>query len=276
MKSFKERCIELRKQDKSISEIMEITGRPKTSVYQHIKDLPLSALRVQKYRARAARHIRKFAIARKGKSNRLFAYFDTWTPGRVLLVAHLMFDGEIMRKRCVYHNRSIALISRVEALMGDLYEYAPARYQDSVTGVRSIGYHNVELSAYLHTKAQELLRVIGTISIDMKREFVRAFFDDEGYIDFLPARNRRRIRGYQKNMRILKLIRQLLDDLGVQSRVVLPNEVQIVGKGNLERFEQEINFSPGIYMNGNRSNSRWKIDVEKRELLKQAITSFKN
>ena len=114
------------------------------------------------------------------------------------------------------------------------------------------------------------------MSLDFKREFIRAFFDDEGCMDFRPKNNVRRIRGYQKDVLILKIIKTLLADLNIESRVILPNEVVISGKENLMRFEREINFSPGVYMNGNRSNSRWKKHVEKRELLRQAIASFKN
>ena len=33
MNAFKEKCIELRKQDYTLSEIVEVTGRPKTSVH---------------------------------------------------------------------------------------------------------------------------------------------------------------------------------------------------------------------------------------------------
>jgi hypothetical protein len=42
MSSFRKTCRKLRKQDKTLPEIMEITGRPKTSVYYHIKDISLS------------------------------------------------------------------------------------------------------------------------------------------------------------------------------------------------------------------------------------------
>jgi intein-encoded DNA endonuclease-like protein len=112
--------------------------------------------------------------------------------------------------------------------------------------------------------------------LDLKREFIRAFFDDEGCMDFRPKNNVRKVRGYQKNMQILRIIKALLADLDITARIVFPNEVVIVGKENLIRFEREINFSPGVYMNGARSNSRWKKHIEKRELLRRAIESFKS
>lgn len=276
MKTFKELCIELRKQDRSIVEIMKITGRPKTSIYTHIKDIPLSGERIKQYKNDSGKWIREFALVRKGKSTRAFKMFESWSADSVLLTAHLLFDGEIARTRCAYNNRSKALIERVERLMSKWYEFEPSRYQNKLTGVYRVTYNNVALGAYLHKKSKELLQQIKKMPAELKREFIRAFFDDEGCIDYRPKENKRSIRGYQKDVRILKIIKSLLFDFDIASRIVLPNEVVIVGKENLMKFEREINFSPGVYMNGNRSNSRWKKHAEKRELLKQAILSFKN
>ncbi|MFA6519356.1 MAG: LAGLIDADG family homing endonuclease [Candidatus Paceibacterota bacterium] len=255
---------------------MKVTGRAKSSIHTYIKDIPLSKERMKQIRVASGNRIRKFAIARKGKSTRLFRPFEAWSADAVLLVAHLLFDGEIVRVRCVYNNRSEVLIARVARLMREWYDFEPKRYKNPLTGVYRISYHNVGLGAYIQTKSIELLRQIKRMPLDLKREFVRAFFDDEGCIDYRPEENRRSVRGYQKDVRILKIIKSLLADFGITSRIVLPNEVVIVGKENLMKFEREINFSPGVYMNGNRSNSRWKKHVEKRELLKQAIKSFKS
>ncbi|MBI5405640.1 hypothetical protein HY972_01195 [Candidatus Kaiserbacteria bacterium] len=93
---------------------MKVTGRAKTSVYTHIKDMPLSEKRIERYRVASGEWIRKFALARKGKSNRSFLTFDKWSTKTVLLVAHLLFDGEITRGKCVYNNRSEELLERVE------------------------------------------------------------------------------------------------------------------------------------------------------------------
>lgn len=276
MNVFKEQCIALRKKGYSITEIMMATGRAKSSIYPHIKDIPLSEERVRQYKVASGERIKKFALARKGKSVRAFKTFDEWSADSVLLVAHLLFDGEIARTRCAYNNRSMALIERVERLMHEWYDFEPSRYHNKMTGVSRITYNNVALSSYLYKKSKELLRIVKHMSRDWKREFLRAFFDDEGCIDYRPEKNRRSVRGYQKDVSILKLVHAVLADISIDSRVVQPNEVVITGKENLMRFEREINFSLGVYMNGNRSNSRWKKHVEKRELLKQAIKSFKN
>lgn len=242
----------------------------------HIKDIPLSEKRLKEIKKASGEWIRKFALARKGKSERSFRTFDVWSTETVLLVAHLIFDGEISRTKCAYNNRSTALLERVELLMSELYGFEPSRYHNKLTGVSRITYNNVALGFYINKKSKELLRDIKKMSLDLKREFARAFFDDEGCMDYRPDKNRRSIRGYQKDVRVLKIIKALLADLDIVANIVLPNEVVIVGKENLMRFEREINFSTGIFMNGNRSNSRWKKHVEKRELLKQAIASFKS
>lgn len=276
MTDFKTQCVTLRNKGYSINEIMVATGRAKSSIHTHIKDIPLSKERMRQYRESSGKWIRKFALARKGKSERPFRDFDDWSTGTVLLVAHLLFDGEIAKGRCTYNNRSLALIERVERLMLSLYDFDPKRYKNELTGVWRTSHFNVALSAYLHKKSKELLQNIRKMPLDLKREFVRAFFDDEGCMDFRIKKNVRRVRGYQKDVRILKIVTSLLSDFNIESRIVLPNEVVIVGKENLMRFEREINFSTGVYMNGNRSNSRWKKHVEKRGLLKQAIVSFKS
>lgn len=274
MNDFKKQCIALRKKGYSINEIMEVTGKAKGSIYGHIKDIPLSEKRMKQYREASGKWIRKFALARKGRSVRPFRPFETWSAETVLLVAHLLFDGEIAKGKCVYNNRSRALIARVEKLLRALYDFEPKRFKNEATGVWKTNYYNVALSAYLKGKSKELLRQIKGMPLDLKLEFVRAFFDDEGCMDFRPGR--KRVRGYQKDVRVLKLIKALLIDFGITARIILPNEVVIVGKENLIRFEHKINFSPGIFINGNRTNSIWKKHIEKRELLKQAIKSFKS
>lgn len=276
MKTFKELCVELRRKDMSIIEIMKITGRPKTSIYQHIRGMPLSDARIRKYRVAAANQIKKYSIARKGKSNKKFRTFSVWSPSTVRLVGHLIFDGEITHGSCVYNNRSETLVHGVEKLMRQVYDYEPKHWRNHSTGVHRISYHNVALSAYLREKAKKLLKEIEHLPRECRRTFLKSFFDDEGCADFRPSGNRRSVRGYQKNVKILSIVRSLLGSFEISARVVAPNEVVIIGKENLTLFEKEINFSHGVYMNGNRSNSRWKKHIEKRKILRMAIESFKS
>ena len=94
-------------------------------------------------------------------------------------------------------------------------------------------------------------------------------------MDFRLDSRRRRVRGYQKDLRILEIVRLLLADFDISARVVLPNEVIISGKENLLKVQREINFSEKVRINGERTNSMWKRHLEKREILARAIASFK-
>jgi hypothetical protein len=276
MKTFKEKCLELRASDHTLPEIVKITGRPKTSVYFHIRKLPLSAGRLRLIRQSYGERIRKFPLERKGKSLRPFKKFACWDRHTVFLVSHMLFDGELQRAWCAYNNRSVALIERVEQAMKAVYDYEPKRYRNHSTGVIRTSYYNVALGAYMRQKGQRLLEAVHTLPKQLKREFLRAFFDDEGCMDFRPEENRRRVRGYQKDVAVLAIIQELLLDLKIESRIVQPNEVIVAGRRNLAKFQREVGFSPGVYINGNRSNSIWKRHLEKREILKHALSSYKS
>ena len=275
MNVFKKQCLDLRKAGHTLTEIVKITGRPKTSVYCHIHSIPLSPEKIKLIREASGARAKIIASARKGKSVREFKRFEKWNSNSVSLLAHLAFDGTISRTSCIYNNRDSSLLRTVEECMKEIYEFEPKRYFDKRTGVSRIGYFNVALSGYLGDKSRELFDNIHTMPKGLKKEFIKAFFEDEGCVDFRPHKNTRQIRGYQKDNSVLFLIQKLLSDFGIESRVVKPNEVVISGKENLIKFQKEIDFSPGIKRNENRSNSIWKKPLEKRELLEQAIISFK-
>jgi hypothetical protein len=276
MNNFKERCINLRKSGHTLTEIVKITGRSKTSVYSHIYHIPLGAEKIKSIRVASGIRAKNVALARRGKSERNFKKFDQWNKNTVSLIAHLIFDGTISRTSCVYNNRNQSLLDGVENCMKEVYSYQPRRWVNTTTGVSRISYHNVALGAYLQTKSKELLKDIYQLPETLKKEFIRAFFDDEGCMDFRPKRSLRQIRGYQKDISILFLIQKLLSDFNIQSRVLKPNEVVISGKENMQKFQEEVNFSPGVKLNENRSNSIWKKSLEKQFLLAQAIKSFKH
>jgi len=274
MNVFKERCIKLRQSDYTILEISKITGRPKSSVYIHIKDIPLSLKKQKLIKINSALRISALSATRKGKSKRKFKEFIKWNRDLVNLTSHLIFDGEIKYSGCVYNNRNQALLNKVEISMKHLYKFEPIKYLNLLTGVKRISYFNVALAIYFKKKSTELLSKIINFPKSLKKEFLVAFFDDEGCIDFRIHKHMRRVRGYQKNTEILMLVQKLLKDFSIPSAIHKPNEIVITGKENLEKFQKEINFSSGVYINGNRSNSIWKKSFEKRYILDQAIKSF--
>ena len=275
MGAFKQQCIALRKQDYTLPEIVRITGRPKSSVHFHTQNIPLSAAKRRSISESSAARAREIARKRRGLSARLFQKFTDWDPKLVCLVSHLIFDGEIKRSGCVYNNRNVVLLDRVEHCMKKIYLLEPKRYLNKLTGVARISYFNVSLGEYMKEKASQLLREIDALPLHLKREFLISFFDDEGCIDYRPDRNHRRIRGYQKKIPILRTVQKLLSDFDIESRIQRPNEVVIAHKANLVRFQREINFSPEVRINGDRPNSVWKQHLEKREILRRAIASYK-
>ena len=275
MNAFKQQCIALRKKDYTLNEIVRFTGRPKSSVYPHIISISLSDRKLAKIAENSRRLAKKVAASRKGKAQKPYKPFYAWSPDLVLLAGHLLFDGEI-KKSCIYNNRSMALIDRFEDLMKLVYDYEPKRYVNKLTGVRRISFHNVALANHVKEKVQELLIDIVKMPRSHQREFLRAFFDDEGCMDYRAKQNKRRIRGYQKDIKILYLVQELLKNFGIESTLQCKNEVVISGKENLLKFQKEINFSEGVRLNPNRKNSIWKKPIEKRVLLDMAIKSFKN
>lgn len=271
-KSFKQVCIELRQKDHTLNEIMALTGRSKTSIYAHIRGLPLSESKQKQIFANTRRFAQRLASSRRGVALRPFKPFQEWTPETVLMTAHLMFDGRL-GKSCDYNNRSIALIKRVTNLMTLVYDFPPRPYMNNLTGVRRVSYHNVALANFFKTKSIELLNIIEGQSLECQKEFLRAFFDDEGCMD--ARLKKRMVRGYQDDVVILQTVKKLLANLNIDAKLQGKNEVVISGKENLIKFREQINFSKGVRVNPNRTNSLWKKNLEKRKLLDMAIASFK-
>jgi len=272
--NFKHTCIRLRKRGYALGEIVKITGRPKTSVYFHIKSIELSETVKRAIKKQWAIRIKTFNKARKGKSNfnRHPHQFINWTGNIVSLVAHLLFDGELRHSGCFYTNQNKVLLDKVENLMRKVYDYPPQRSEPTPSVYRT-SYYNVELSAYIKEKTKELLFCIPTMPKELKRSFLRTFFDDEGSVYFIG--NKRLVRGYQHSSEILNIIHSLLNDFGVTSKIDEKyHEIVISGRENLKRFRAEINFSPSVSINPNRKNSVWKRPLEKREILQMALNSY--
>lgn len=185
-----------------------------------------------------------------------------------------MFDGEIKYSRCVYQNRSVALINSVRSFMQAVFSLKPYDKFYEETGVHRISYHYVELASYMRKKSKQLKKYIKASSLPEKRIFLKAFFDDEGCV--YKHGNNRKVRGYQHNLEILNLIRGLLRDFDIKSRIEEKGkEIVISDKLNLIKFRDKINFSRGIYINPNRKNSIWKKKLEKRQIRNKIIDSYK-
>lgn len=276
MQSNRERVLALRRKDWTLPQIVTETGLAKSTVYYYIRSTPLSPKKRVEISAASKQRALRLAARRRGVSAREFNEVGAWDENSIFLLSHLIFDGTLRRSDLSYQSRSKSLLQRVERAMSTYYQYAPKRYVDLKTGVERVSYFNVALGSHIIRKTKELLRDIPHLPPRLQLEFLRSFFDDEGCIDFRPQRGLRRIRGYQKDVQILKVIQLLLHNIGIESRLVLPNEVMIVGKKNLLAFQEHIGFSEGVRINGKRSNSIWKKSYEKRILLKRAIASYQS
>lgn len=273
-KNFRELCRDLRVRGHTLGQIAQVTKRPETSVFFHIRDLALPhSVRVEVSRRMTERLV-AYNKKRKGKSalDRHPRLFTVWTPDLVTLISHFLFDGEITRSGCIYTNRNEVLLRGVAHRMKSVYDFLPRRVEPTPE-VWRISYHNVELAAYMERKSKELLRRISTAPPESRRAFLKTFFDDEGSVYW--RKHKRAVRGYQHNLGTLRLIHNLLWKFGIESKVdERYREIVISRKRNLERFAHEINFTRGVRINGNRSNSIWGQSLEKREILRRALASY--
>jgi hypothetical protein len=268
-----EKCRTLRRKGFTLGDIIKATKLPKTTVFDHIQDIPLSP----KVKERLAREnllrLKEIARRRKGKCipGRIVVKPKGWANELISLVAHFMFDGEIKTHCCVYNNRNKSLIDHVKSLMGKVFNLQPYDWFNKDTGVRRISYHYIELADYIREKARELKIYIKIAALSEKKIFLKAFFDDEGSVHF----DKKLVRGYQYNLEILELIQNLLKDFNIENKIDEKyKEIVISRKPNLIKFRDRINFSKGIYINPARKNSIWKKKLEKREILNKIINSY--
>lgn len=200
-----------------MNEIIKLTQIPKSTIYDHIRDIPLSLKaekRIKFKKKIAIQKLREFSQKRKGKClpGRKVIKPKGWSNNLILLTAHLLFDGEITSHRCVYHNRNLALINRVKILFKDIFNLKPVHLFYKESGVHRISYFYVELANYFQNKSSQLKKYIVTSSLEKKKLFLKAFFDDEGSIRFDKKWNKREVGGFQYNLEILKLVQKLLKD----------------------------------------------------------------
>jgi len=270
-----DKCHSLRKSGFSLNEIINATNLPKTTVFSYINDIILSPEIKILVRQNQIRKTITRNNARKGKcwTGRKITFPQEWSDGLLFLTVHFIFDGTISYRSCVYQNRSETLISEVEDSMNEIFGLTPYRYFFQDTGVHRIAFYNVELASYFKDKALWLMANINNLSISKKRIFLQAFFDDEGCAHW--RKNKRIVRGFQKNLKILDLVKRLLEDFNIKTTIDKKYKEIIIGrKENLIKFQKEINFSPGIFINPDRKNSIWKQKLEKRYILSEMINSY--
>ena len=266
---------QLRTDGFTLTEIIQKTGLAKTTILHHIQNIPQSEYLQEKIRFAKLDGQKRGAAGRRGISVKTYPFLtpEEWSIDLVNLISHFLFDGSIKRTSCIYYNRSETLVEMMTQKMKNLLDVSDYKTYTTPEGVKRISYHNVEIATFIRRKADELLNYISSAPREHKLSFLKAFFDDEGSVGF--NRKQRRVRGYQHSIETLTLVKKLLKDLNIES--VIDNrhvEISITRKDNLLKFQKLINFTPGLRVNGNRSNSIWKKDLEKRKILEMAINSY--
>lgn len=269
-----EKCRILRKRGFTLGEISQVIKLPKTTVYDHVYDIPLSMETKERIKRESTKRINEYIRKyRKGKCmfGRVVPKPVGWSPELIFITSHFMFDGLIRHRGCEYYNRNNSLLQEMRKMMKKLFNLDSKIYKRDF-GVKQIRYYYVELGDYIKQKALEILNYIKTGSFKEKKIFLKSFFDDEGSIHC----RKRLVRGYQDNLAILKLVQNLLKDFNIESKIDKRyKEIIISRKANIIKFRDKINFSKGIYINPNRKNSIWKKKLEKRKILNKITGSYK-
>lgn len=194
-----------------------------------------------------------------------------WSSELVHLISHLSFDGRVDRYGCSYYSRNYGQARHVERLLRRLLGVRPRRRRRD-NGIWVVSYYNVKMAAWLQRREQQLLRVVRAHDA-WSREWLRAFFDDEGHIHF--SKQVRRVRASQYDSGVLRQAKASLKSLGIRSRLdIAARAVEIRGERDLQKFRRQINFSPGICINAHRKNGLWDYPFEKRVLLDKALASY--
>jgi|SRR3989344_5612572 len=267
---------ELRVKNFTLTEIVKKTNLSKSRIFDYIRDIPQSKCLIKKIKLNKIEGQKIGALGRRGKSIKQYIFNKPkiWDSGFVNFTAHFLFDGCVQRTWCGYNNRNQTLIQIIVRGMNKYLNVSDYKiYKNRRTGVVRIAYHNVEIASFIKIKTKELLEYILFAPQNQKISFLQAFFDDEGSINF--KNNVRVVRGYQHSRKILEIVQKLLSDLEIEAKIDNRDiEISIGRKENLLKFQKLINFTPGLKVNGNRSNSIWKKDLEKRKILQMAINSY--
>ena len=268
------RCRTLRQHGYSIGQIARLLQLSKSTVHWHTKDIVLTrgqrdSLREQKRRVMMRVNARRRGIPLRPVSFRKPA----WSAKLVHLVAHLSFDGRIDRYGCHYYNRSRPQARHVQQLLKTLLGFR-ARMRRRSDEIWEVSYYNVAVAAWLSHREHELFQVLPG-QMRWQRQWLQAFFDDEGHIHL--SKSVRRIRASQADPQILEWAKRFLENMEIRGRIDRRAQaIEITGRGNLIQFRNRVNFSSGLRVNPNRLNGLWNWQFEKRTLLDKALGSYKS
>lgn len=268
------RCRQLRRLGYSIGQIGKKLRLSESTVYWHTKDIRLTTVQRERLRLQKRKLMIRINAKRRGMALRRVMFRKPfWDAELVKFVAHLNFDGRIDRYGFHYYNRSKQQIRRMRGLARRLLGISP-KSRRRQSGVWVMSYYHVEVASWLLAREHELLAVVCSHP-DWQQAWLQALFDDEGHVHF--SGNLRRVRASQGRPVILRLARQFLKSMAINSRIdTQAKALEITGRENLTIFSANVGFSSGIFINENRQNGIWQKPLEKRALLDFALSSYSN
>lgn len=277
MKMTRQRCRALRRAGHSIGRIAKTLQLSESTVHWHVKDIVLTQRQRQRLQDHWRRIMQRVNARRRGQPLRKTTFRNpAWSGPLVHLIAHLAFDGRVDRYGCAYYSRMRQQAVHVQQLLRRLLGVHARLRQRPDNGIWVVSYYNVAVATWLSKKERELLHVVAEEGrISWKREWLQAFFDDEGHIHI--RNGVRRVRASQDDPLALSRAQRFLEEFRIRSRVDRrARAVEITGRDNLVLFRKQVNFSPGIRINHHRKNGLWSQPLEKRQLLDLALQSYRN
>ena len=270
--------IDLRKKGYSYAELSKISGETKRVIHRIVKGVSFSEegmIRRQKELTGITKNIKPQQIK--------------ISPQKTRIIAHLMFDGTIFKLK--YHrvmryiNSSRELINQFTQDVYEIYGLMPSAFEElegKTSPVFKVTFYSKEMyedllkysSSYSTSKTETSIpELILKGNRDVKIEFLRAFWEDEGSISAVG-----RIMADLKSERVIKQIIVLQEERGLSFKLILyhkdnkelykiylPKSLE-----NLEKFQDLNLFGNSIITHGVNSKRR------KEDVLKEHIEKLKN
>ncbi len=204
-------------------------------------------------------HIKEIKFGRRGKNvNPKLPIFLSMELARVL--GHVIGDGGIYNKHAnftvTYSNKSNVLLDEFKSDIKNIFGgVSPKIFYNKDACCTQLFYPSIigiilTKVAGIQTKEKKHVpKVVKNAPIDLKKEFLRALFDDEGNVNLEAFK----LNIEMANFDVISNTKKLLEEMGINSGEIIKIErnknesvrhkLGISGKSNLVRFHKFVGFS---------------------------------
>lgn len=252
----------LRRNGYSYGELASKFNTFKSAIYYHVKNIPVSGVGKTRLYLRERKAQTKL-VERCTKKIRT----PRFTLEKVRLIAHCLFDGEVFISTAKnfyyfgYSNNSKALVGQFINDVSEIYgleKYFIYRRGDNYQ-VRFCSKKAVEdllkhSPSYSNDKRAMVPKEVMTADISLKSAFLRAFWDDEGCIDY-----RGRLISTCTAPNVLRQLALLHKELGIM--VTLHKDYLEVRKSSFPRFVELVGFTDGVKVTRGHNKGRYKAQI---------------